>query len=1227
MKNIIFTVFFTLILAGFPAFGQTRQLIKQVDTLQNGSVMITLMLQDSTYLKQYFAISAVDTALLFNNILTSLPQSDQSNPDYQIDNDNLFGENTSALPWDICFNPVQNKYYIYNYRKIMIRNNSGAGYFDTPVIISDFDEINENLLESAPSKRMLYYNNYLYCTSNEGKLVIINCSNNQIVTEYAANQMSSVYKSDLRLVGSNVFWYYCAINELGFSGTSIKKVSGTNLGASLNLTNIIVNDWCYDEYNNMYLATNNGLFTYSSDLELINSNLQYQNMTNIEYFDNGTIKRIVTRSYHPGNYELLSFTTNLILNQTFNTTCDKFFNMKFGAYNNTIHYTGIQGNHLWYYGKILFNSSTNEFYEDPQSIKDFDAPIALEINSTDAYIGDKDKIHKIDQNNIQTDYEINGYCTRLIMDNSLEFKLSGTISLSGDFFVFDDLMQKTAFETGGIVNGVCQKMEKIYYAVNKGNGGGYVLCKNKNSIIHILSDLDYFDPKAIFCFNEDEQTDVLVVFEGRDSFDEKRLKFAKIDFNTSELSILESLDFPFEDNITEFVIKHFNERIYFTEVFRNVCFIVPLVYFHFTPSGTLCYNSTWINSCPDIEYDPVSDRLYLLDKCFKKLYTYNADDLTLIHYEDLVKEAYFHPISLCFNSTGNRLLISGIDFQNDNNIRLLECNPNHDPFVLNTYPLNSSGIKVTDLTLSKDNNVYGFSGKYCYKINPAFNITQFTLPEVLESYDVDFDFQENLFYIESINNTANGVVTFVFDANNSTFLEPINSSNQYLVNTINEQNLSYYNADREVIYHANHAMANAYNITCPFSRPLLTPWHWLSFPRLQRTGNDPVTAIPVLENTEPMPYNLSFYSNEGGVQQVIIRQNNRWQPLPFNEITSTRGYKLNIIDQGTFTHTMYGSDLNPNTPVSLYLSQNGNPENWIGYFLHQPLMPQVAFQGVWDNLTQIKTQDWTMTKVILNGKPVWISPSNVGPLKYGDGLIVKVSANCTLYWNEMGEPANESERAQTDFFSYDEYADYTPWYIETDSLTDVKEIGLMAGDVCIGASSVEPGDTLVEVNAYTQSIPPGTSIEIATWSGFKSTVQLHDKFFVNNLNSGIKEHRKVYSGEGLPYYYLSFGKKQNTSLLSTQNHAGLISVNPNPFNNFTTVRFLVTEGSNIEITVSGINGKPIGIIVNGDYPEGVYQVTWNPGNTIGKPVENGIYIIRMSVDGIIVSNKKVVLIK
>jgi len=406
-----------------------------------------------------------------------------------------------------------------------------------------------------------------------------------------------------------------------------------------------------------------------------------------------------------------------------------------------------------------------------------------------------------------------------------------------------------------------------------------------------------------------------------------------------------------------------------------------------------------------------------------------------------------------------------------------------------------------------------------------------------------------------------------------------------------------------------------------------TPWHWLSFPRLQRNGNDPVEAIPVLENIEPMPYNLSFYSNEVGQLKYIARANNVWTIEQFENILSTKGYKLNIQDQGAFTHTMYGSDVNPNTPVPLYGSQNGNPENWIGYFLHQPLMPQVALQGVWDNLILIKTQDWTMTKVILNGKPVWISPSNVGPLKYGDGLIVKVSANCTLYWNEMGEPATYSERAQTEFFNYDEYADYTPWYIETDSLTDVKEIGLMAGDVCIGASSVEPGDTLLEVNAYTQSIPPGTPIEIATWSGSKSTAQLQDRFFVTSPKSALKECRKVYSGEGLPYYYISFGGGQIANPSIAEGPAGITSISPNPCRDFVTIRFRVATDAHVEIAISGLCGEVIGTIANGDYHEGVYEVIWNPGNTMKKPVENGIYLIRLTVDGIIVSNEKIVLIK
>ncbi|OYT12696.1 MAG: hypothetical protein B6I19_09000 [Bacteroidetes bacterium 4572_114] len=597
------------------ATSQNPNFIKHTDILQNGSVLITLLLHDSTFVKQYIAVNDVDTSLLFNNILTSLPPSDQSNPDYEIDNTNLMGDKTSALPWDICYNPVLNKYYIYNFRKIMIFNNSGSGYFETPVIISGYDEINTDLLETSNSRKILYYDNYIYCTGNEGKLVIINCANNQIEAEYYATQMSSVYKSDIRIVGLDIYWYYSAVSG-GNNNSFIRKISGTALSGTLNMPGIIVNDWCFDAGGNMYLATNMGLYKYSENLVLLYSNLDDANMVNIEYFNNGAVQRIVARSTNFMSTELKAYSSNLFHDHSFPTTCDEFLNLAFSSEINVIHFIGIQSGHSGYYGKILLDPETNEFYEDTEELIHFyeDIPLSLEINSSDAWVGKEDKIVKIDQLNDTTEYSIDGYCTSLAINNTPGFLLSGTISLSGDFFEFDNQMQKSIYETGGIINGVCQKLDRRYYSVSKSNGNGYVICRHKNALVKISPENVYFNPISIFCFNEDKQTDVIVAFEVRTGGN-KHVKFAKIDFNTSGISILQSLDLTVIDKKIHYVIKHFGERIYFTMCYSNTCGTVPLVYFHYSTPNSLDFNSTEIPGCTDLEYDPSASHLYTLDKC------------------------------------------------------------------------------------------------------------------------------------------------------------------------------------------------------------------------------------------------------------------------------------------------------------------------------------------------------------------------------------------------------------------------------------------------------------------------------------------------------------------------------------------------------------------------------------------------------------------------------------
>ena len=84
------------------------------------------------------------------------------------------------------------------------------------------------------------------------------------------------------------------------------------------------------------------------------------------------------------------------------------------------------------------------------------------------------------------------------------------------------------------------------------------------------------------------------------------------------------------------------------------------------------------------------------------------------------------------------------------------------------------------------------------------------------------------------------------------------------------------NPERDILYTGNHGIATSSKITCPYTRTMDTPWQWLSYPRLQRTGNGPVVAIPVLEDLSPIPDELFFRSNEGGLIQEIERLYGIW---------------------------------------------------------------------------------------------------------------------------------------------------------------------------------------------------------------------------------------------------------------------------------------------------------------------------------------------------------------
>jgi hypothetical protein len=84
---------------------------------------------------------------------------------------------------------------------------------------------------------------------------------------------------------------------------------------------------------------------------------------------------------------------------------------------------------------------------------------------------------------------------------------------------------------------------------------------------------------------------------------------------------------------------------------------------------------------------------------------------------------------------------------------------------------------------------------------------------------------------------------------------------------------------------------------------------------------------------------------------------------------------------------------------------------------------------------------------------------------------------------------------------------------------------------------------------------------------------------------------------------------------------GINQIYPNPFNPITTIRYGLTQNSDVQISIYDINGRLITTLINEFQIAGYHFITWDASN-----YSSGIYFLNMS-SGEISETKKLVLIK
>lgn len=90
--------------------------------------------------------------------------------------------------------------------------------------------------------------------------------------------------------------------------------------------------------------------------------------------------------------------------------------------------------------------------------------------------------------------------------------------------------------------------------------------------------------------------------------------------------------------------------------------------------------------------------------------------------------------------------------------------------------------------------------------------------------------------------------------------------------------------------------------------------------------------------------------------------------------------------------------------------------------------------------------------------------------------------------------------------------------------------------------------------------------------------------------------------------------------------ARLLGNSPNPFNQNTTIRYLLANTEKVSLKIYDISGKLIKTLVEGYKGPGEHSITWYGRNNNGNQVPSGIYFTRLSI-GNFAESKKMIFIK
>ena len=400
-------------------------------------------------------------------------------------------------------------------------------------------------------------------------------------------------------------------------------------------------------------------------------------------------------------------------------------------------------------------------------------------------------------------------------------------------------------------------------------------------------------------------------------------------------------------------------------------------------------------------------------------------------------------------------------------------------------------------------------------------------------------------------------------------------------------------------------------------------WNWVSFPRLTRNGDDPVSAPPVLQQFTDWPIPLTLTLND--IEELSF-DDGIWYPQDYL-IQSSTGYKLHLGTEGLHYLPLEGSRLAEAHQINLYANQN----NCIGYWLPNTQMSDVAFGEHWDKIRTIKAEDYYYSDMQQNRvdptNPVSWNPI---PMEYGKGYIVRVHEDIIGFqWYNSNQSIPAEPKSKVQFFSFMNRADYE--VIDVIGIPeDVIEIGVFEDSIGVGAVVVkDSSEQILVYSDYANRDPVPFTFEIVNSRSLHSPIKNYEVF---NRLTGMFEPGIIISGMQ-EYSIVKLGEEgepgNNVPLLSKIELHGNY---PNPFNPSgagrspeTTISFSLPAKMDITLTVYNIKGQKVKTLIKGFLEKGNHKVIWNGIDEDNNSVASGIYFCKLKTGGKEISRKMLLL--